>query len=275
MMIERIESLDDPRLDVFRSLKLTNAIRDARIFIAEGQTLVERILASSFEVRSLLVTDRKFPNFESRLPVNVPVYRLSNEMAEELIGFNFHSGVMACVARRPAPPIESIVPSSGSCLIVAGDRIANPENVGALIRIAAAFGASATVFGDGSVDPFSRRVLRVSMGNALHMPVVEAARLPSLLRRLTDDFGFEVCATVLDESARPLTSHKFRDRAVLLFGNEFDGLGDDCRSACNTQLTIPMSNGTDSLNVAISAGIFAYQYRSQMSQVQAGPSEPL
>ncbi|MFN9721437.1 MAG: TrmH family RNA methyltransferase [Planctomycetota bacterium] len=264
-MIERIESLDDPRLNVFRSLKTTNTIRDARIFIAEGQTLVERILRSHFEVRSLLITDRRFPNFESKLPANVPVFRLANDLAEELIGFSFHAGVMACVSRRPAPSIESFVSGCGPCLIVAGDRIANPENVGALIRIAAAFGASAVIFGDGSVDPFSRRVLRVSMGNALHTPVLEVQSLPLLLRRLIDEFDFEVCGTVLNESAKPLARHLFRDRTVLLFGNEFDGLGDDCRLSCNTQLTIPMSSETDSLNVAISAGIFAYQYRSQFA----------
>jgi tRNA G18 (ribose-2'-O)-methylase SpoU len=86
-----------------------------------------------------------------------------------------------------------------------------------------------------------------------------------VLRRLANEFGFDVCATVLDETAKPLADHSFRDRTVLLFGNEFEGLGDDCRSVCDSLLTIPMSNGTDSLNVAISAGIFAHQYRCQFA----------
>lgn len=102
MLQERIESLDDLRLDAFRSLKSQNAIRDARLFVAEGPTVVERVLRSGFEVQSLLISDRKFASFESRLPNDVRVYRLRNELAEELIGFSFHCGVLASVVRRPA-----------------------------------------------------------------------------------------------------------------------------------------------------------------------------
>lgn len=59
-MHERIDSLDDSRLDIFRNLKTKNAVRDARLFVAEGATVVERVLRSSLEVRSILVSDRKF-----------------------------------------------------------------------------------------------------------------------------------------------------------------------------------------------------------------------
>ena len=92
---ERIERLDDPRLDVYRNLKSTNATRDARIFIAEGPTVVERVLRSGFAVSSVVISDRKFAGFHSRLPADIPVYRLRQELAEELVGFAFHCGVMA------------------------------------------------------------------------------------------------------------------------------------------------------------------------------------
>ena len=263
MQSERIESLDDPRLDIFRQLKTTNATRDSRLFVAEGTTVVERVLKSGFEVRSVLISDRKFAGFQERLPENVPILRLRQELAEELVGFVFHSGVMASAVRRPAPPPGDWIAPTGPGLIVAGDRVTDPENVGALIRIGSAFGAAGVVFGDGSADPFSRRVLRVSMGNGLFLPIVETAELRSYLAMLVSDFGFRLCLTVLDPTAQVLSGFRFPDRTILVLGNEYDGISEAVRSLPAERLTIPMLNGTDSLNVAISSGIFLHQYRSQ------------
>lgn len=63
-MHERIETLDDPRLDIFRSLKTKNTVRDARLFVAEGVTVVERVLRSPVDVQCVLVSDRKFATCE-------------------------------------------------------------------------------------------------------------------------------------------------------------------------------------------------------------------
>ena len=263
MLHERIESLDDSRLDVFRSLKSQNTIRDSRLFIAEGPTVVERVLRSGFEVRSVLISDRKFASFESRLPGDIPVFRLRHDLARELVGFSFHCGVLASVVRRPAPPIESWLPATGPALVLACERIMDPENVGSLIRIASAFGAAGVLFGKGSADTFSRRVLRVSMGNVLFLPVVETDDLPRDLKRLSAEHRCEICTTVLDPAAVPLSTYSFPHRVVLVLGNEYDGLSAESQSKASTRLTIPMLNGTDSLNVAVSAGIFLHEFRSQ------------
>ena len=135
---ERIESIDDPRLNVFRSLKAQNTVRDAHVFVAEGATVVDRVLRSNYDVISVMISDRKFAAFEDRFPATLPVYRVNNQMAEAVVGFDFHCGIIACVARRPAPPIESWLPATGPALVLAGDRIVDPENVGSLIRIASA-----------------------------------------------------------------------------------------------------------------------------------------
>lgn len=267
--IERIESVDDPRLTPFRNLKAQNAVRDARLFIAEGPTVVERVLRSKLEVAAVLVSDRKWNHFQDRLRDDVCVLRVGNVLAEELVGFDFHAGVAASVVRPPKPRIEDVVPAEGSSLILAGDRITDPENVGALIRIASAFGADGVILGPGSADPYSRRVLRVSMGNVLFLPIVQTNDLVATLDELHRSFGFLNCATVLDENAISLSVFRFETRSLLLFGNEYDGISAAVRGHCQKQLTIPMLNGTDSLNIAISAGIFAYQYRCRMNPTNA------
>lgn len=266
MAIEEIHSLDDPRLDVYRDLKTRNAVRDAKLFIAEGPTVVERLLRSHFEVRSVLISERKMESFGDRLPADIPIYRLPHSLAQQLVGYSFHSGVMASAVRQTQCSLDvsrsDRAAIDGRQLIIAGDRIVDPENVGTLIRIASAFGAAAVIFGPGSADPFSRRVLRVSMGNVLFLPVIETTDLTTELARLAS-LTYEVCATILDPQASFLHDHQFRDRTVLVFGNEYDGISAEVLASCERRLTIPMLNGTDSLNVAVSAGIFAHAFRAQ------------
>ncbi len=260
---ERVTSLDDERLAVFRHLKQRNSVRDARLFVAEGPTVVERVLRSDFEMECVLISDRKWNSFSRHLAQNTPVLRISNALAEELIGFSFHAGVMASVRRRPAPLLGALVPGTAPSLILAGDQICDPENVGAMIRIAAAFGAAGVVLGPGSADAFSRRVLRVSMGNVLFLPVCETDNLGAALDQLCTEHGFATCATVADAQSQDLSGFAFPPRTVLMFGNEYSGLSDGIIRTAQHRLTIPMRNGTDSLNVAVSAGIFAWQYRQQ------------
>lgn len=263
MSHERIMSLDDKRLDVYRNLKTQNKIRDQRLFIAEGPTVVERVLKSSYDVHSIVISDRKYDAFHSLLPGTIPVFRLASQLADQLVGFNFHCGVMACVVRKPTPPAETWLPTEGPALIIAGDRITDPENVGALIRIASAFGANAVILGGGSADPFSRRVLRVSMGNVLFQPVIEVERLHDFTGQLITRHQCHACAAVLSQDATALPQFRFPARTVLLLGNEYDGLSSECLSVPSAHVTIPMLNRTDSLNVATSSAVFLYQYRCQ------------
>jgi tRNA G18 (ribose-2'-O)-methylase SpoU len=263
MTCERVDDVTDPRLDVFRNLKPRNAERDAGVFVAEGPTVVERLLRSRCRVQSLLITDRKLPAFQTRLPGGVPVFIVNDEQARALIGFEFHAGVLASAVRPVNPPLDSLPVTSETSLLVAGERITDPENVGALIRIASAFGASAVVLGKGSADPYSRRVLRVSMGNGLFLPVHEVDDLPGTLQSLTGRQNYHTVATVLDAASVSLTSTQFASRTVLVFGNEYDGLSPSVLAACQRRLTISMLNGTDSLNIAVAAGICLHEFRRQ------------
>ncbi|MCP4785173.1 MAG: RNA methyltransferase [Fuerstiella sp.] len=258
----RVDSLDDPRLDVYRHLKKNNENRHEDLLIAEGTTVVERLLRSDYVVRSVLVTDQKFPNFQSRLTPDVVVHRVTRDLATQLVGFEFHLGVLAAAERKPSPLIQDAVPATGSSLVLLGDHITDQQNVGLLIRIAAAFGVDAVIFSRGSTDPFSRRVMRVSMANNLLLPVIESLDTETTLEQLYR-LNYTPCATVLDETATTLADFSFSERTVLVFGNESHGIAPSLISGCNTRLTVPMLNGTDSLNVSIAAGIFCHTYRSQ------------
>jgi tRNA G18 (ribose-2'-O)-methylase SpoU len=138
-----------------------------------------------------------------------------------------------------------------------------------VLRNCAAFGVDLVLIGPRSADPYSRRVLRVSMANALKLRLGTSDDLQRDVRRLRDEFDFHCVATVLDPSARPLASTPRPARLALLLGNEFDGVGAEVQRGCQSRVTIPMSLETDSLNVAVAAGIFLYHFH------QAGPRSDL
>ncbi len=256
-----IESLDDPRVRMYRHLKASNLLRDGRLFIAEGTKLVERLLASDFQTESVLIAERREAEWGPKVPPDVPLYVVPQEVGEQLTGFNFHVGVLACGIRQPDRLLDDTLPRDTSRLtVVVCPNCDNPENLGAIIRIGSAFGIDALLLGRGCCDPFSRRVLRVSMGSALRLPIIESPDLERDVRRLREEWKLELIATVLDDTATPLSAATRSPRAGLLFGNEADGLDDHWLSLCDRRLTIPMRLGTDSLNVAIAAGIFLHHF---------------
>jgi tRNA G18 (ribose-2'-O)-methylase SpoU len=256
----RINSLDDRRLEPYRYLKDTNRTRWADLFVCEGEKLVRRLLASDFTVESVLISDRFERQFGALAPPEVLVWIVPDELVEPLVGFNFHRGILACGRRRANPPLEEIAPLGRPLTLVICPEVQDPENLGAILRISSAFGVDGVLIGCGSADPFSRRVLRVSMGASLRLPIREAADIAADLRQLRNSLAVELAATVLDASAEPLSTAKRPDRFALLFGSEGHGLDPAIIALCNRRLTIPMNPGTDSLNVAVAAGIFLHHF---------------
>jgi tRNA G18 (ribose-2'-O)-methylase SpoU len=255
-----LTSLDDPRLIHYRNLKDRELARLGDRFIAESEFVVRRLLASDYPVQSVLVAARKAAAIETAVPSGVPLFVLPDEMLDRVIGYPFHTGVIAVGRRKPSPPLEQIVPRAGkrSTLVICPDII-NFENLGSLIRIASAFGADAVILGERCCDPFYRLSIRVSMGTVFSMPIVRSKRLIDDLVRLRTEFGYELAATVLATDAEPLPKAVRGERLAVLFGNEATGLCPEDMAACDRRITLPMARGTDSLNVAVAAAVFLYQ----------------
>lgn len=256
-----IETLEDPRIQMYRHLKESNLLRDGHLFIAEGTKLVERLLASDFETQSVLIAERREAEWGHKVPSSVPLYIVPQQLGEQLTGFNFHVGVLACGIRKPDRSIDDVLPRDAARLTVAiCPNCDNPENLGSIIRIGSAFGIDALLLGRGCCDPFARRVLRVSMGTAFRLPIIESPDLELDLLRLRREWNMELIATVLDATATPLSDAVRGPMTGLLLGNEAEGLSQSWQALCDRRLTIPMLLGTDSLNVAVAAGIFLHHF---------------
>lgn len=265
MPLYAIHSLDDPRLGPYRNLKERELARDGGRFIAEGESVVRRLLASATPVESLLLSERRVSEIAPICPLNVPIFAAPNEIIRQTLGFKFHSGVMACGIRPPSPSLRSIIPPLPKpVLLTVCEEIANSDNMGSMIRISAAFGATAMILGERCCDPYFRQSVRVSMGAIFALPIVRSADLFADLE-VMQELGIARMAAVVDEDAEPLDSVRPISRVAVLFGNEAQGLTAEVIKRCDRRVTIPMRLGTDSLNVAVSAAVFLYQLTAKTS----------
>ena len=277
MIIHSIRSLDDSRIDHYRNLKDRELARGGR-FIAEGEHVVRRLLASEYSTESVLLAHRKLDRMAQILPKDQLVYVVEDRLIHEIVGFKFHCGIIACGRRSTPKTLDQLLPpaeatSRSPLTIVICPELINHENVGSLIRIAAGFGADLMLLGGRSCDPFWRRSVRVSMGAVFHLPILRCDDLGADLVRLKTEWGVQLAGAVLDTRAERLNRATRPDRLALMFGSEAQGLPDGYVRHCDRRITIPMRLGTDSLNVAVSAAVFLYHFTEGMPIRSVQPSQ--
>ncbi len=257
-----LETLDDKELDVYRHLNRTNRTRNDDFFIGEGRLVVQRMLESKFEMTSVVLNDPADQQLLSLVPGHCQVFCMPKKLSTQLVGFEFHSGTLACAKRRPMQelvPIESILRRQVVTVVICPDTVL-PDNLGSIMRLCAGFGVDALIVGPGSADPYSRRAMRVSMGNALQLNIVEPTSTVKVLQQLHDHYGFQLVAATGRSSAETLPMPRPSDRLALIVGNEATGIEPDVLKLCQRQVSIPMSGATDSLNVATATAVLLYEF---------------
>ena len=259
-----VDDPDDPRLDDFRDLNSIDRRPDLPsgkgLVIAEGVLVVQRMLASRFTPRALLGTQRRLAELETDLrDCAAPYYRASAEVMAQVVGFHLNRGVLAVAARVGEPAVADLVTGARTIAVLEG--VNDHENLGSIFRNAAGLGVDAVVFGSGCADPLYRRAVRVSMGHALLVPFARTTQWPAELVMLRDR-GFRLLAMTPDSAALDLSAAMAGVRGepvAVLVGAEGPGLSRQALSASDVRVRIPMSRGTDSLNVATAAALAFYE----------------
>lgn len=255
-----VTSLDHDLLKPYLEMRFRNWTRLSGIFIAEGPLLVERLIRSQQEIESVLLDRKYLQHYLTLVPRHVPVLVVEHDQVEEIVGFNFHRGVLACGRRPPLHNLQDVAPLQSSSETWVGLMgVQDPENVGGILRSAAGIGVKRVLIGPGTADPFSRRALRVSMGNVLALELYESRQPARDLGKLRQ-LGVECVATALTEDALPLESSYRSGPLMILVGNEKHGLPADLLAQADRRVRIDMLQNTDSLNVSVAAAITMYHF---------------
>jgi len=256
MRLEPIDDAADARVADYRALVRPGRGRRQDVFVVEGLRALRLLLASRFRTRSLLVTPSALDRLRdelARLDGAVPVYTASHATLREITGFDFHGGHLALGERAPEPALADLLRPAGDRVVVVMERLGNPDNVGGVLRNAAAFGAAAALLSPGCADPLYRRAIRVSMGGALVVPFATLADWPRDLDRLRDA-GYTLVALTPRADATDIATVSAR-RVALLVGHESDGLGTSALAAADVTARIAMSPSADSLNAAAASAV--------------------
>lgn len=252
MLIDLADAAD-PRLDDFRNLTDADVRPDRRgIVIAEGVNVVERLVRSAYDIRSIIGVPNKL---EVLAPIladrDLPTFRVDKWLLSDVVGFRVTRGVLAS-ANRPAPADARALIAAGRRLVVL-EAINDFENLGSIFRNCAAFGVDGVLLDPRCADPLYRRSVRVSMGNVFGVPwAVLPGTWPESLDLFTDHELFaltpRVSAPALREIAPP-------PRWAILLGAEGPGLSEAALARVQRWARIPMAPGVDSLNVATAGAV--------------------
>ena len=291
MQVVDVTDPDDPLLDDLRDLNKSDKRPDLPggrgLVIAEGTYVVGRMLLSRFTPHVMLGTDSRLEQLRREATAegwdaderagDAVYLRASKDLISEVIGFKSSRDILAA-ANRPEPlSVESVVSGagvpggpgwlggsagpSGTRTLVVLEGVNDPENLGAIFRNCAALGVDGVLFGAAAGDPLYRRVVRVSMGHVLRLPFAHLPGTPTTWQRSLEDLSAQGFRTVaLTPSAdTPLSRAVDAQKVAFVLGAEGPGLTEHAMRACDVRAAIPMTDGTDSLNVATAAAVAFYE----------------
>jgi tRNA G18 (ribose-2'-O)-methylase SpoU len=258
-MPEPIDDAADARLADYRDLKDAAArrrIEGDELFIAEGPTAIERLLASGHRVRSVLVSEAKWERLGALLePLGAPVYVVPVGLLHDIVGFDLHRGAIAAADRRPLPALTEVLATARRIAVLEG--LNDPENLGAIARSARALGIDALVLDPTCIDPYTRRTVRVSMGEILFLPAcrVPADDWPAATFATLHDAGFETWAMTPAEGSDDIWALPVPERVAVVLGAEGPGLSRRVLAAATRRVRLPIHPDVDSLNVGAAAAV--------------------
>ena len=212
------------------------------LYTVEGTKLVREAISLSLPVYAIIGTEKGLNGVNAQ---DCRVELVTEEVFSSISTEVSPQGVIAVIYK----PDNLLVPPNGNCVLL--DGVADPSNVGAIIRTAAAAGYDIVYMTDDCADPFSQKAVRASMSGVFRVRTVRGKReeLLSVIDKpivVADMDGKNVYETNIDGDF------------CLVIGNEGHGVSNQIAKSANITVSIPMQNGVESLNAAVSAGLLLY-----------------
>jgi TrmH family RNA methyltransferase len=257
-----ITSSANPLVKRIRSLADRKHRRREGAFVVEGVQPVWRAVEAGWALETLVVVPPLLPEPAAAMVAEqrargVRVAEVSVELAGRLTGRDRPPGLFAVVlARRARLQSLAVAPDA---VFVALHEVANPGNLGTIVRTADAAGAAGVILIGDTADEFSPTAVKASMGSLFAVPVAAVPDLDTF-------FGWARAnrVAVLATSGYAERAHwsvRYRTPLAVLFGGEGDGLPQPAMNGADDTVRIPMVGSAESLNLAVAAGLMLYEIR--------------
>ncbi len=272
-MLVHVKDEHDPRLDLYRQVRERDLVGRRHRFVAEGTFVVEHLCGgrTRFAIESLLLEERRVDSLRracATLPVDVPVYVVSQTIMDRVVGFHIHRGVLGIGIEAQRLSIDDLLTRPNAKLVVCIEGVTNHDNVGGIFRNAAAFGADCVLMDHLTCHPLYRKAIRVSVGGSLLVPFAISETSLQYVESL-EGYGFR-CIALTPQKGAPVLEELLRglqsERIALVLGSEEPGLSSTVLSRCE-QAHIEMAFGFDSLNVSVASGIALHTVARHLGRI--------
>ena len=240
-----------------------------RLFVVEGIRAVAEVpgelLSAVYYVEGFANTD------EGKAFLKALSSRASQASIEEVATSVFKSmcdtvtpqGVLAVVKMQDFSLEDVLGTSEGRAAhIVILETLQDPGNMGTIIRTAEGAGATGIIINSTSVDLYSPKVVRSTMGSIFRVPHIIVQDLESTIKAIEDEHGVAVYAAHL-KGDRYYDEMDFTGPTAFMIGNEGNGLSDDISKMATSYLKIPMEGKLESLNASVAASLLMYETHRQ------------
>lgn len=242
-----------------RKLHRARERHQQQVFLLEGTNLIEAACLADRQFSTVCYTadwQGRYPHLWEQVGHRSQrLEEVSPEVLRAIATTVEPDGVVATIARATTP-----VPVFSSLGLVL-ETIQDPGNLGTMIRTSAAAGADGLLLSSDSVDPDHPKVLRASAGLWFQTPIATCDNLVAEVSRYRQQ-GMQVIAT-LPTATQTYWQLDLRQPSLILLGNEGAGLSPDLAALAHQEVTIPLSPGVESLNVAIAAALLLYEAKRQ------------
>ncbi|NMC63811.1 MAG: 23S rRNA (guanosine(2251)-2'-O)-methyltransferase RlmB [SAR324 cluster bacterium] len=196
------------------------------------------------------------------------VQELSFDELSALVGTTSHQGFAAIVHEREAMDLSEFfdeVREKDNSLVLILDEINDPQNLGALLRVAECFGVDAVIWSKNRGVDVTPVVSKASVGASEIVPIIRVSNLNDAAKKLKDE-GYWVAAAVINEKAKSLHEFETPKKIALIVGSEGEGIGRLLGEVSDYLLYIPLEGKIQSLNVSQATAILLYELRRQIKK---------
>ena len=260
-MISQITSKENQNIKNFIRYSNEKKIRNRDgVFTLEGMNLITEAFEENVNVKSVFLStsfmEKHSGTVSFLLEKNTLLYEIPDEIGKRMSQTQMPQGIFAIAKKVDKPLFLDTIYNEGKYLALYD--VADPGNLGTIIRTADALGMNGIILSKDCCDLYSPKVIRSTMGSLFRVPLLHVNDFSALLSDLNQNSVFTVASSV-HKNAVALNTYSFSNPAVLFIGNEARGLPEEIADHCVNRLTIPMGERTESLNVAMAAGILMWE----------------